>query len=212
MPETSAGAIAQTKVDEYTVKQTVKAQADLQKAYDRAILRDFTQALTYLGQVPQGTPAYAIAQKKVVEYSRKAQIRARLMLKSAANYAQQQDFVAALSTLEKISSDSLINEVIEQKNEYTAKLNQQAAQSVRQATAEDAIGQKANAIALLKKAPIGTPAYAQAREQLAAIAQTSAADQRNLNPMIFAGSGHDLNPGTYLRETTSILALRQNQN
>jgi len=209
VPETTAGAIAQTKVDEYTAKQTVKAQADLQKAYDRAILRDFTQALTYLGQVPQGTPAYAIAQKKVVEYSRKAQIRARLMLKAAADYTQQQNFSAALTTLEKIPSSASVDRVIEQKlTEYTAKLNQQADQWLQRANAEAASGQKANAIALLQKVPIGTPAYAQAREQLAAIAQPSAVNPHNLSPLAASKSVQDLNPGTYLREATSITALR----
>ena len=214
VPETTVGAIAQTKIDEYTAKQAIKAQSDLQKAYDRAILRDFTQALIYLGQIPQGTPADAIAQQKVVEYSRKAQIRARLMLKAAADYAQQQNFLAALTALEKIPTGSLVDEVIDQKlTEYTAKLNQQAAQWLQQANAEAAIGRKATAIAFLKKVPIGTPAYAQAREQLAAIAQTSVADQRNFNAVVSAKvlsvkSVQDLNPGTYLREATSIMALR----
>lgn len=209
VPETTAGAIAQTKVDEYTAKQTVKAQADLQKAYDRAILRDFTQALTYLGQVPQGTPAYAIAQKKVVEYSRKAQIRARLMLKAAADYTQQQNFSAALTTLEKIPSSASVDEVIEQKlTEHTAKLNQQGDQWLQRANAEAATGQKATAIALLQNVSIGTPAYAQAREQLAAIAQPSAVNPHNLSPLAASKSVQDLNPGTYLREATSITALR----
>ncbi|MBM0742720.1 serine/threonine protein kinase [Phormidium sp. CLA17] len=212
VPETTAGAIAQTKVDEYRMKRAVKAQADLQKAYDRAILRDFTQALTYLGQVSQDTPAYEIAQRKVVEYSRKAQVRARLMLKAAADYAEQQNFLAALTTLEKIPSDSLIDGVIEQKlTEYTVQLNQQAAEWLQQANAEAATGRKATAIAFLQKVPIGTPAYAQAREQLAEIAQTSAVDQHNLNPIVSAMSVSDLNPGTYLREATATL-IRQNKN
>lgn len=211
VPETAAGAIAQTKVDEYTAKQTVKAQADLQKAYDRAILRDFTQALTYLGQVPQGTPAYAIAQKKVVEYSRKAQIRARLMLKAAADSAQQQNVSAVLTTLEKIPSSASVDRVIEQKmTDYTAKLNQQADQWWQQANAEAATGQKATAIALLQTVPIGTPAHAHAHayEQLAAIAQPSAVNPHSLSPLAASKSVQDLNPGTYLREATSITALR----
>ncbi|PZV10705.1 MAG: hypothetical protein DCF22_15985 [Leptolyngbya sp.] len=209
VPETTAGAISQTKVDEYTAKQAIKAQADLQKAYDHAILRDFTQALIYLGQIPQGTPAYAIAQKKGVEYSRKAQIRARLMLKAAADYAQQQNFIAALTTLEKIPSSSLVDEVVEQKlTEYTAKLNQQAAQWLQQANAEAATGQKATAIAVLQKVPMGTPAYAQAREQLAAISSASASNPRNFHPVAFTRVVQDLNPGTYLRETAPRIALQ----
>ena len=209
VPETTAGAFAQTKIDEYTAKQAVKAQADLQKAYDRAILRDFTEALTYLGQIPQGTPADAIAQQKVVEYSRKAQIRARSILKAAADYAQQQNFLAALTTLEKIPGGSFVDEVMEQKlTEYRAKLNQQADQWLQRANAEAASGRQSTAIVFLQKVPIGTPAYAQAREQLAAIAQISVADQRNFNAVVSAKSGQDLNPGTYLREATSIMALR----
>jgi len=98
---------------------------------------------------------------------------------------------------------------MEQKlTEYRAKLNQQAAQWLQQANAEAASGRQSTAIAFLQKVPIGTPAYAQAREQLAAIAQISVADQRNFNAVVSAKSGQDLNPGTYLREATSIMALR----
>jgi serine/threonine protein kinase len=209
VPDTTAAEIAQTKVDEYTAKQAIKAQADLQKAYDRAILRDFTQALTYLGQIPQGTPAHAIAQEKVVEYSRKAQIRARLMLKAAADYAQQQNFIAALTTLEKIPSSSLVDDVIEQKlTEYTAKRNQQAAQWLQQANAEAITGRNATAIAFLQKVSIGTPAYAQAREQLAAIAPTAAPKSYNDDPVALIKAVQDLNPGTYLREAAPKIALQ----
>ncbi|MBC6436144.1 hypothetical protein FM036_45130 [Nostoc sp. HG1] len=213
VPETTTGAIAQTKVDEYTAKQTVKAQADLQKAYDRAIRRDFTQALTYLGQIPQGTPASEIAQKKVVEYSRKAQIRARLMLKAAADHAQQQNFLTALTALEKNPSGLLVDEMIDQKlTEHTAQLNRQAAQLLQQANVEAATARQSAAIAFLQKVPIGTPAYSQAHEQLAAIAQVLAASQRNLNPTVSIRAVQDLNPGSHLRETTPIMALRQNEN
>ncbi len=216
MPETTAGAIARSKMAEYTAKRAVKAQADLQKAYDRAILRDFSQALTYLGQIPQGTPASAIAQQKVVEYSRKAQIRAQLMLQAAADYAQQQNFVAALTALEKIPSGTLVDDVIEQKlTDYTAKLNQQAAQWLQQADIEAASGRKAIAIAFLQKVPIGTLAYAQAREQLAAIlhrrgyatAQDSMVNSRNFNPVSSTTPIQNLNPGTYLREAAPLIAL-----
>jgi serine/threonine protein kinase len=218
VPETAAAAIAQTKVDEYTAKQTVKAQADLQKAYNRAILRDFTQALTYLGQIPQGTPASAIAQKKGVEYSRKAQIRARLLLKAAADNAQQQNFLAALTTLEKIPSGSWVDGVIEQKlTEYTAKLNQQAAQWLQQANVEAATGRQATAIAFLQKVPLGTPAYAQAREKLGKTKpgetdQTSTIDPPSFNSGASIALAQDLNPGTYLREASPVISLRQNEN
>jgi serine/threonine protein kinase len=201
-PETSVAAIAQVKVDEYTKKQAIKAQSDLQKAYDRAALREFSHALTYLWQIPEGTTASAIAQKKVVEYSQKEQIRTRLMLQAADDHAQQQDFLAALTALEKIPAGSSLDDIVEQKrSEYTAKLNQQSVQWLQQSKVEAATGQTATAIAVLTKIPIGTPAYAQAREKLAEIVEKSALQ-------IPPTAGHNLNPGTYLREVVSAVALK----
>jgi Protein kinase domain len=60
---------AEQKKVEYQQKQEIKANYLLQRAYNRAIVRDFPGALTYLRQIPQGTIAYAKAREKILEYT-----------------------------------------------------------------------------------------------------------------------------------------------
>lgn len=86
VPGTSVEAIAQTKLTEYREKQNIKAWADLQKAYDHASVRDFTQALAYLYQVPEGTTAYATAQQKILEYKEKNQIRTQTLMQAVETF------------------------------------------------------------------------------------------------------------------------------
>lgn len=59
----------QEKISEYRTKQRIKANALLQKAYDRAVTNDYQAAIQLLKQVPSETPAYEIAQTKIAEYS-----------------------------------------------------------------------------------------------------------------------------------------------
>ena len=69
--DTPAYAKAQQKIAEYTQKQQIKANYLLQRAYDQAIARNFTQALDYLKQVPEDAPTYPKVREKILEYTEK---------------------------------------------------------------------------------------------------------------------------------------------
>lgn len=69
--ETSTGEQIRPKLIEYTQKQQIKAESLLQQAYHRAAEKDFSNALQYLAEIPEDTPAYQTAQNKVIEYSQK---------------------------------------------------------------------------------------------------------------------------------------------
>ncbi|MEC4819700.1 MAG: serine/threonine-protein kinase [Scytonema sp. PMC 1069.18] len=69
--ETSAGALVQQKLAEYTQKKHIRASYLLQKAYNKAEAGDFENAVKILQQVPKDTPVYATAQVKVAEYIQK---------------------------------------------------------------------------------------------------------------------------------------------
>ncbi|NJP08666.1 MAG: protein kinase [Leptolyngbyaceae cyanobacterium RU_5_1] len=205
-----AAAIAQAKIQEYTQEQAIKAQSDLQKAYDRAIVREFTAALDYLRKIPTGTPAYAIAQQKVLEYTQKQKIRAQVLLRAANEKAANQDFLAALTSLEKVSQGSHLDPKVEVKiAEYTDRLNQQANQWLQKANQQANLGDMSGALASLEKVAIGTPAYAQARDK---IAEYSNSPDRQLNNETIAmqdtNALQDLNPGNYLREVMPFTAGR----
>jgi len=73
--DSPAYAQAQPKIAEYTALQNTQANYLLQRAYNRAIVRNFTGALEYLKQIPEGTPAYATAQQKIVEYTAKQRLK-----------------------------------------------------------------------------------------------------------------------------------------
>lgn len=58
----------QEKISEYRTKQRIKANALLQQAYDQAVSHDYDAAIKLLKQIPSETPAYEVAQGKMVEY------------------------------------------------------------------------------------------------------------------------------------------------
>lgn len=195
-PGTSIEQTTKAKTAEYRQKQAIKAWADLQQAYDRAIIRDFTNALTYLYQIPTDTAAYEIAQKKIVEYKQKEQFRARALIRAAADRAQNQNFLAAISSLETISTGTAIDQEADSQLEtYTQQLNQQGDRWLEVANRQVRSGNVEGAIVALKNVPLGTPAYAQARDHLAelvALAQPPVSPKTPLHAT--------LNPGEQLRE------------
>lgn len=91
-PDTPAYTTAQQKIAEYTQKHRVRANYLLQKAYNRAVLKDFTGALTYLKQVPTNTPAYEIAQQKIVEYTQKQRFKATTEKETSTTLTAEQPF------------------------------------------------------------------------------------------------------------------------
>ena len=72
----------QAKIAEYEEKQRIKADYLLQQAYERASVKDFTDALNYLKQIPENTSTYAKAQAKILEYSQKQRLNAQGMPKN----------------------------------------------------------------------------------------------------------------------------------
>lgn len=202
VPGTSVEATAKTKVVEYREKQNIKAAADLQRAYDRATMRDFTKALTYLYQIPEGTPAYNLAQQKIQEYKYKEKVRAQSLIQAAENQAQQKQFIAAISALEALPSEVALNpDVTLRIDTYTNQLNSQANQTLQLAEQHLRSGNPDSAIEALKNVPIGTPAYAQAREKLIQLTgqpyQTIQQETPQTRPVSLQRS--TLNPGDRLQ-------------
>ncbi len=91
--ETPTGAGIQPKLVEYTQKQQVKAESSLQKAYQHAVEKDFSEALQYLAEIPQDTPAYEIAQIKMAEYSQKQAFNEQLALQAQLNASFPQEVI-----------------------------------------------------------------------------------------------------------------------
>lgn len=198
--ETSVSEVAQRKIQEYSEKQIIKAGYDLQRAYDRAAVQDFTQALTYLWQIPVGTPAYAIAQEKIAEYNQKQELYVRSLMQSAREQAQQNNLQSALTLLEKApKGTSLDAEVDAIVAEYTQQLNQQADQQLQKATLQSQTGDATAIVAALEKVPMGTAAYAQAREMIAEYTKQAAVPSAQPVAQQTIAT-RDLNPGSQLRE------------
>ncbi|MCA1993454.1 MAG: serine/threonine protein kinase, partial [Coleofasciculus sp. S288] len=80
----------------------LEAQQLLQKAYQRASLKDFTGALSLIEQIPPETPTGATIQPKLIEYRQKQQIKAESLLQKAYQQAAARDFKSALEHLSQI--------------------------------------------------------------------------------------------------------------
>ncbi|MBD2664362.1 serine/threonine protein kinase [Richelia sinica FACHB-800] len=74
-PETSAGAIVQKKLAEYSQKKEIRASHFLNEAHKKAGVHDFNGAIKFLQKVPKDTTVYPQAQRKLQEYSHKQNIR-----------------------------------------------------------------------------------------------------------------------------------------
>jgi hypothetical protein len=195
--------VVQAKLKEYQAKQEVRAWADLQKAYDHGIQRQFKRAIPYLRQVPKGTTAYTTAQKKMIEYTEKQRIRDQLLLSNAAQQSNQQNPQAALTSLNQVSQAAAMATEIDLKTaEYTAQLNQQANQWLQQARDRQQAGDVSNAVKYWQKVPLGTLAYAEAREKLAEFGQRTTGLESMSSKL--ATPRQNLNPGSYLRDVGTM--------
>lgn len=77
-PYSETGATIQPKLSEYRTKQQIRAKVLLQQAYNLAQQRDFQGAIAILEHIPGETPAGAIAQSKIIEYTQKQQVKERV--------------------------------------------------------------------------------------------------------------------------------------
>ncbi len=112
--DTPAYAKAQPKITEYTTKQDIKANHLLQRAYNRASVRDFTRAVEYLQQIPADTPAYGKAQAKIVEYTQAQGLQSATTKDTAPNNrtAPAQPFKLDPFTRSSLSNDSSLSDQI----------------------------------------------------------------------------------------------------
>lgn len=118
----------QAKIEEYTEKRNIRADYLLYKARQGAMKKDFTEALAYLQQIPEDTPAYADVQAKIAEYEQKQRIKANYLLQRAYNQAIASDFASALKYLEQIPEEAPIYNKVQQKiAEYKRKQRVKAA-------------------------------------------------------------------------------------
>ncbi|WP_373526503.1 protein kinase [Nostoc sp.] len=72
--ESSAGALIQDKLAEYSRKRQIRAAYFLQKAYKKAFIGDFNSAVKLLQNIPKDTLVYAQAQVKLNEYTQKQRL------------------------------------------------------------------------------------------------------------------------------------------
>lgn len=94
----------------------------LSKAYAKAIDKEFSAAIEYLGQIPPESPAGALVQEKLAEYDHKRQIRAAYFLHRANIKASVGDWNGAIQFLRKIhNSTSVYPQAQAKLNEYTQK-------------------------------------------------------------------------------------------
>jgi len=73
--ESSAGALVQHKLAEYSEKRQIRAAYFLHNAKIKASIGDFNGAVKLLRKIPKNTPVYAQAQAKVNEYIQKQQLQ-----------------------------------------------------------------------------------------------------------------------------------------
>jgi len=197
IPANSAiAATVAAKAQEYTQKQTIRAKAMLQQAYDRASLRDFAGALPYLRQIPTGTPISALAQRKITEYTQKQQQQANTRLAIATQQAANQSYSTALTILHQIPLGTRLDKQIQAAiAEYTERLETQAEQQLQQAVQTAEAGSRTAALQTLGAIPIGTTSYALARSRrLEVQEQWPMADRSQSRSII------NLAPGSRLRE------------
>lgn len=77
-PETAAGAMVQQKLVEYDQKRQMRAGYFLHKAYQKALVNDFSGAIKLLDKIPQDTNVYPQAQIKLKEYKEKLLLREKI--------------------------------------------------------------------------------------------------------------------------------------
>ncbi|MFW6358983.1 MAG: protein kinase domain-containing protein [Chroococcales cyanobacterium] len=115
---------AKTKplVDKSKIELEKEAEDLLDKAYEYADKKDFTQALAYLRQIDPETPTGSKIQPKIEEYTAKEDIRANYLLQQAYDSAAKRDFVTAIQFLKQIPQHRVAGEIAQAKiEEYTKK-------------------------------------------------------------------------------------------
>ncbi len=101
-PGTQAYVKIQPKLAEYRHKQNIRADWLLQRAYDRAAVKDFSGAIRFIEQIPPRSNIYTKVQTKLAEYRRKQNVRADWLLQQAYDFAADRQFATAIDFLYQI--------------------------------------------------------------------------------------------------------------
>lgn len=115
--ESAAGAIVRQKLVEYSQKRQIRAEYFLHKAYKKASVGDFNEAINFLRKIPKDTSMFAQAQIKLNEYSQKQAIRAKAqniaILKKVPSPQNANSFVQSNSKkmLENLPRENYLEEV-----------------------------------------------------------------------------------------------------
>ncbi len=116
----------QSKTDQIVEQAKAKIETQtnnlLARAYEKAAVKDFSTALTYLQQVPKETSATDLVKQKLTEYHQKQQIRAIFLLQQAYNKAEIGEFETAVKFLQQVPENSSVYATAKAKlEEYTQK-------------------------------------------------------------------------------------------
>lgn len=114
--DTPSGVLVEQKLSEYTEKQRIKADYLLQQAYNRAELKDFTGAIRFIKQIPEGTTAYAKVKPKIAEYSEQQLLQAKSEKDTMSNATyrsgiQQQSRRREVRTIRDINPGTRLQEI-----------------------------------------------------------------------------------------------------
>ncbi len=94
----------------------------LAKAYEKAKVQEFNEALDYLHQIPKDTSTNHRVQQKLAEYNHKQHIRATHLLQQAYDQAEASDFDGAMEFLHQIPKDTSVYATAKNKlREYAQK-------------------------------------------------------------------------------------------
>ncbi len=151
-------------------KPKIEAEAEkfIQKAYQCALVRDFTNALSFLEQIPPGTTAYAIIQPKITEYRQKQSIKAHRLIQAAYAKAAIGNFTEALKLLESLPKGMANYDKITAKiAEYREKQSIKAHPLIQAAYAQAAVGNFTEALKLLESLPAGMASYDKVKAKIA---------------------------------------------
>jgi hypothetical protein len=110
--ESSAGRIVKQKLSEYNQKRQVRSRYYLYQAHNQASVGDFFGAIKLLDRVPQDSPIYPQARKKIQEYSQKVRLRNQqqelanlkpVTISSKKNTVQTKGYLAADNYLREVN-------------------------------------------------------------------------------------------------------------
>ncbi len=197
-----------------TFVQQAQAEIDaqhqdlLQRAFDRALERDFALAVAHLEQIPSEVSFYDQVTTKMAEYIEKREVRARYFLQQAFDFAASANFTDALANLRQIPPEADLYEVAQEKIvEYTESQQIRASHLLQQAYEQASVEDYATAITYLQEIPSDVPFFGLAQQKIleygdSYLERTESAEVVIPTPETPSAtpSSESLNPGDRLQE------------